>query len=370
MANETHLTILRQGVAAWNQWRADNPQVRPDLSRADLFGILGVKRQGEKRFGRFRRERVQDRLLLKGDETDLSGINLADAEMWGAFCEDVDFRGADFRGAELHGANLRRANLTGARLQGADLYEVDLYHASLHGADLQGARLTRARLVDTNLTGANLEDCNVYGAAVWNVSLDEDTNQKNLVITDPATPSEPQIAVDDIEVAQFVYLLLNHEKLRKVVNSVTERGVLLLGRFGDGGLDVLRAVAAELRKRHYLPIVFDFDRPADRNYTETVKTLAGLSRFVIVDLSGPSVPQELYATVPHLKIPFIPILEGERRQFAMAVDLLEYPWVLDPPVRFADVDDLLGKLPDAVIAPAEQMVESRQAKLHEIFGSG
>jgi hypothetical protein len=56
-------------------------------------------------------------------------------------------------------------------------------------------------------------------------------------------------------------------------------------------------------------MIFDFDRPDSRNYTEMVKILVGLSRFVIVDLSGPSVPQELYATIPHFKIPFVPIGE-------------------------------------------------------------
>jgi hypothetical protein len=116
------------------------------------------------------------------------------------------------------------------------------------------------------------------------------------------------ITVDDLEVAQFIYLLLNHKKLRNVFNAVTERGVLLLGRFGGGGLEVLQAVADRLREEKYLPIIFDFDRPQNRNYTETVKTLAGLSRFIVADLSGPSVPQELYATVPHFKIPFVPIL--------------------------------------------------------------
>jgi hypothetical protein len=128
-------------------------------------------------------------------------------------------------------------------------------------------------------------------------------------------PSEATFVVDNLEVAQFIYLLLNHKKLRDVFNTMTERGVLILRRFGGGGLEVLQAIAAKLREEKYLPIIFDFERPQDRNYTETVKTLAGLARFVIADLSGPSVPQEPYATIPHFKIPFVPIIEASRKPF-------------------------------------------------------
>ena len=39
MANEEHLSILRQGVYVWNRWRKDNPELRPDLSEADLHGM-------------------------------------------------------------------------------------------------------------------------------------------------------------------------------------------------------------------------------------------------------------------------------------------------------------------------------------------
>ena len=41
-------------------------------------------------------------------------------------------------------------------------------------------------------------------------------------------------------------------------------------------------------------------RPAGRNYTETIMTLAGLSRFVVADLSGSSVPHELHASFTHI----------------------------------------------------------------------
>ena len=38
MANPEHLAILKQGVAAWNAWREQNPDVGPDLDGADLQG--------------------------------------------------------------------------------------------------------------------------------------------------------------------------------------------------------------------------------------------------------------------------------------------------------------------------------------------
>jgi hypothetical protein len=39
MAKDEHVAILKQGVEAWNAWRAENPDIRPDLSGADLWKI-------------------------------------------------------------------------------------------------------------------------------------------------------------------------------------------------------------------------------------------------------------------------------------------------------------------------------------------
>ena len=36
MANDEHVALLKQGVAAWNAWRAENPDIRPNLSGAHL----------------------------------------------------------------------------------------------------------------------------------------------------------------------------------------------------------------------------------------------------------------------------------------------------------------------------------------------
>ena len=38
MAEQHHLVKLMEGAEAWNKWRAQNPEVVPDLDRIDLKG--------------------------------------------------------------------------------------------------------------------------------------------------------------------------------------------------------------------------------------------------------------------------------------------------------------------------------------------
>ena len=64
-----------------------------------------------------------------------------------------------------------------------------------------------------------------------------------------------------------------------------------------------------------MPMVFNFDKPETKDFTETVRLLCSLSKFVIVDITNPrSAPLELQATVPDYMVPFVPILQqGERK---------------------------------------------------------
>jgi len=39
---------------------------------------------------------------------------------------------------------------------------------------------------------------------------------------------EPRITIDNIEVAQFIYLLLHNEKIRDVIDTITSKAVLIL----------------------------------------------------------------------------------------------------------------------------------------------
>src|SRR5262245_19930966 len=76
---------------------------------------------------------------------------------------------------------------------------------------------------------------------------------------------------------------------------------LILGRFTDERKAVLDALRDDLRKRNYLPILFDFDKPTSQTTDETITLLARMARFVVADISdAKSVLQELRAIVPDL----------------------------------------------------------------------
>ena len=146
---------------------------------------------------------------------------------------------------------------------------------------------------NADLTDANLTGCHVYGVSAWGLKLSDETSQRNLSIT---KYDEPEITVDDIEVAQFIYLMLTNQKIRRVIDTITSKAVLILGRFTDQRKVVLDALRDELRKRDYLPILFDFEKSDSRNTDETITLLARVARFVIADISdAKSVLQELRA---------------------------------------------------------------------------
>src|SRR6266511_3868892 len=183
---------------------------------------------------------------------------------------------------DLTEAYLMSANLDGANLSGANLSRAYLDGANLSGADLFQANLQAATLVGTNFERANLTGCSVYGISAWNINL-RGAQQTDLVIT---PGGEPVITVDDVEVAQFIYLLLHNEKIRQVIETITSKTVLILGRFEPPERKaVLDAIREELRRQNYVPILFDFEGPQTRDFTETISTLAFMARFIIADLT-------------------------------------------------------------------------------------
>ena len=215
------------------------------------------------------------------------------------------------------------------------------------------------RLIDTNFSHAKLEKANIYGISAWNIKK-SGFFQKDLIIT---RKGEPEITVDDLEVAQFIYLMLNNERIKHVIEEITSKAVLILGRFTPERKAVLDALKDELRRRNYLPIVFDFENAGSKSLNETMSLLARMSRFIVADITdAKAVREELALVIPqNPSIPVIPlVLKGEEvystfdfpKLFKSVLDLHEY----DSP------EILLENIIPAIIAPAEQKVAELRGK--------
>jgi len=138
MALEEHLKIINQGVAAWNRYRQENPDVVPDLSGA-----------------RIRRK-------------NLGGINLRGADLSGASLPGARLKGANLEGADLSSADLMQADLRNAWLAGAVLRRANLFGANLKKADLTGADLTGAIIYREDLAESGCADSHIWFATLMN----------------------------------------------------------------------------------------------------------------------------------------------------------------------------------------------------------
>src|SRR6266516_3112117 len=360
MANQEHLDMLKLGVEVWNKWREEHPFIQPDLSRANLSeadlnwtilskaNLSGVDLRGKDLW-------VTNLLGANLSRANLSGLarfppSLREANLLEANLSNADLSRKNLSETILTGANLSGTILTGANLSGANLSGQDLSNKDLSGADLSGANLSKTTLVGTNLANTKLKDCTIYGIAVWDVQLNG-AEQINLTIT---PVDQPTISVDNLKIAQFIYLLLNNAEIREVIVNITSKVVLILGRFSPVRKGVLDTLRDELRKRNYTPVLFDFEKPASRDLTETVSTLAHMARFVIADITdAKSIPQELQAIVPNLpSVPVQPLILNSQHEYGMFEHFARFPWVL-PIYRYTDEVSLLRSLKEKVIVPAE-----------------
>ena len=388
MSSDSHVDILRQGAAAWNAWRADNPGTRPVLRGAKLddadlrgydFAFLGGR----------------------GSGVDFKDAQLSRAKLSGCHASCADFSGANLRGADLSHASLGGTELCGADLSGADLCKTTLgdfigarfvranmqgvnansvegTSADLSGADLTGASFTHVdlqhvRLNDALIEEATFRECRVFGTAAWGLR-GTPALQERLYVTPINADIRPPTAVDmryreeqydaaltvDVfELAPLVYAVINHDRFADVINTFTSKVVLILGRFTEPRMAVLQAVRERLAQLKYMPIVFDFAAPWRRDLTETIATLAHISRFVVADLTdAKSIPQELGRIVPFLpSVPVVPLLGGaDEEPYAMFEHFTRYPWV-QPLVRYSAAGDLVGRLEADVVRPAEAYCE-------------
>jgi hypothetical protein len=355
---------IGDGVAAWNRWRDDHPS--HSWAEYDLTHLF-----------------ASPKYQIPISHPDLSGADLKGRDLTGANFEGCILRRVDLSQALLSRANFDYADLTGANLCGATLVgshgtNTSFRQANLLGADCRHARFLHsdfehACLNETDLRDAQFSESVVNGIAAWAIKS-ANSRQSNLHITKYDLGDariinssiyqlpENTATVDSIELAVLLHLLTNHPNPGTIVDLLSTRIVLILGRFTAERKPVLDAIREHLRGTRYCPVMFDFVKPGNRNFTETVSALAQLARFIIADISDAKVViQELHRIVPlNPSIPVQPICHIDSDVNVVIDDLKPYPWFLDL-VHYSDSQVLLRSLEDTVVAKPESFIKERQS---------
>lgn len=388
MANAEHVAILRKGVTHWNRWRGTHRKSDVDLSGADLTGLKlngadfllanltgAVLTDTQLEHAHLKKADLSRAVLHR---TNLEHVNGRDAIFDDVDATEANFevstlRGARFRNARLSGARFHRAYLRDADLTGATLTEAWMRFATFEGAccrraNFTGADLRYASLVETDLRGADLTDVQVYGISAWKIETDGDTRQ-DLIVDRKKTESGAPLRATDLHTAQLLALMLDGAGVRRVFNAVASKLVLILGSFSPTEKPVLDALRTSLQHHGYVAVTFDFERPDDRDYAETILILVGLSRFVIADFTN---AREVRAEVAqarsqYRRVPIIPIV---RNGASLPKTMVNYfsDEEMKLVVWYESVDELLQILQQSVIELAEaraSLIAERLRKAEE-----
>jgi hypothetical protein len=192
-ADSKHVEALRRGPRSWNQWRAQNPSLTPNLSGL----VLSV---AERQMG------------------PISGGPI------------------NFAFARLRNASLRFATLTGANLEMADLSNADLCDARLDGANLSGADLSEAQLDRADFAGAKFGGVNLSGASFLD-ARNLTQQQIDEAIGDSLTVLPPHISRPEGWGGSASHVISSHRPATETVssngNALPKRGDTVSWLVGD-----------------------------------------------------------------------------------------------------------------------------------------
>jgi uncharacterized protein YjbI with pentapeptide repeats len=301
MANSEHIAKLLEGAQAWNDWRNANAGSHPDLSNIDFYTVGGQPEYSALQiysgfdFSHCALYRASLRNCIF-EECDFSNSRLSFSDLVDSHCTNCNFQGARLNVSKIGSAKFISCDFTDAELSYCSAEET-----SFIGSTFVRTKLNNMSLVGTDFSNTTIDSVLVYGTSAWDLNL-AGSVQQNIYISNQSST----ITVPDIELAQFIALLVNNSKIREIIDTITSKVVLILGRFTKSRKAILDEIKNELQVHGYVPVLFDFEGPQSRDLTETIITLASISKFVVADLSmAKSIPQELSSFVPHF--PSIPV---------------------------------------------------------------
>ncbi|MCK4608164.1 MAG: pentapeptide repeat-containing protein [Gammaproteobacteria bacterium] len=326
MANKDHINKLKNGANKWNRWRNENLGLSPDLRDVNFIGELSNKNE------------IYDLPQLDGfnfSNVDLHGASLRNgfyinccfdgSQIHFADLVDTYFQACTFKNVGMRVTRIGSAKFHNCLFEDADLSYCSADKTSFIGSEFVNTKLEYISFISNDFTETKLVNCSVYGISSWDLNL-ENSSQKDLIIT---KEDHPVITVDNIELAQFLYLIINNTKLRNVIDTITSKVVLILGNFSKKTKLILDKIKNQLREYDFIPVMFDFDKPSSRNLTETVITLASMAKFVIADLSSSkSIPHELATIIHRLQsVNFYPIIVDGENEYTMFEEFKNFSWV-------------------------------------------
>lgn len=337
------IDILRSGSKNWNKHKLESNH-RISIRDFD-FSCLHKEDTGD-----------YDAPNLNG--FDFSNIDMNMVTMRNGMYEDCDFSGSSLPFSDLCYGYFNNCDFTGAKIavtkvgsavfrnccfDKANMNYISAENTEFIDCSFIGTTFRNAKFVGTDFSGSKLYNCDIYGVSTWDLIL-ENTSMRELSI---AKEDQDSLIVDDIEIAQFLYLLVTNEKLRKTIDIITSKVILILGRFTDERKSVLDRIKVVLREHGFVPVLFDFDGPKSRNLSETILTIGSLSKFVIADITEPrSIPQELQILLPNLvSLKVQPIIKIGERPFGMFQDHCQRP-ALQQLIEYEEksIDDVVKRI--------------------------
>jgi uncharacterized protein YjbI with pentapeptide repeats len=295
MANRQHISLLKQGISIWNEWRENNQNILPNLQEANL-GNMDLR------------------------DADFSNLNLAKTNFYKSDLNNIDLRNANLENANFCGANLNGANFEGAKIDYAifkqtiitpttilekkgrlvaeildretittDLREInlsktnlfranlsglDLSKANLNGANLSEANLSKTELREIDLSNANLYLANLSDAYLFKANLQQaNLNFANL---DGAYLREANLNYASFKETQLSQRTILEEKWRIVWEIINDRVI-------DNNFDRL-----DLSKAYFVGIDFQEANLKNANLRNANLCAANLSKVRLdkADLQG------------------------------------------------------------------------------------
>ena len=338
MASNEHIDLLAQGAITWNKWRTENPDVKPDFQDFDFVNFQTDKNLLSKASG-INEEWIYNYWKAKTINlinVDLSNALLKRSKFSAMYMIKSDFSGADFSGAVMNDVVIKESNLNAA---------------IINDVNLRGATIVNSNFVNTIISNSY-----IFGASAWGENALGGSIQSNLIIT---PNGEEIITVDDIQDANFIYnLFRTKQSIKRIIDNLSSKVVFILGRFNPERRFVLEAMKEKLHFFGFITVIFDFDKPKNRGLTDTVLTIASLSKFIIADLTdGRSVQQELQLIAPHLTTVIIqPVLQRSEVLYGMIGSIQAYPWVL-PIFEYDSLEHLLSSMKEKIIDAVEERIK-------------